>query len=63
MDKVFLYGKKLLEDDPDIIKSRRFIHFNLDSKIDDIIVMYGLEKYRRKLVERNSSKDFEMGWP
>lgn len=62
MDRVFLYGKKLLEDEPDIIKSRRFINFNLDSKIDDIIMMYGLEKYKKKLVERNSSKDFEMGW-
>ena len=62
MDKVMEYGINLLRDNPEIRLSRRLFDFNVDSKIEEIISGLGLDKYKMKIVERKSEKDFQMNW-
>jgi len=62
MDKVLEYGKKILEDNPEIAQRRIFFQFNLENKIEDLFMIYGLDKYEIKIVERKSESGFEMGW-
>lgn len=62
MDKVYLFGKKLLENNPEIVKNRKFFQFNVDSKIEEIISSQELDGYLLKVIERNSDTGFEMGW-
>ncbi len=50
MDKVFEYGKKLLDENPDIVKNRILFTFDLESNIDNIFSIYGLENYEKKLL-------------
>ncbi len=62
MDKIFLYGKKILEDNPDIIKDRIIFNRNTKTSIEDIIQLFCLEDYEKKIIEKETSTGFEMGW-
>jgi len=62
MDKVFEYGKKLLDENPNIVKNRILFTFDLESNLDNIFSIYGLENYEKKIIDRNSESGFEMGW-
>lgn len=58
---LYEYGKKLLEDIPDIKKHRKIFYFDVEDSIENIISDFA-DGFEVRYVERESGVNFEMCW-
>lgn len=62
MDRVLLYGKRILEENSEIKLNRKKFNFDVDAKIEEILDKLGLNNYEKKIIERKFEKNIELGW-
>ena len=49
MDRVLLYGKRILEENSEIKLNRKKFNFDVDAKIEEILDKLGLNNYEKKI--------------